>query len=202
MEETPVRSVSPDKTCGNLRKSEQLKNLLEALMVRPMTCFYFSLLCSDWGFHSIPWHIHSSSIHSASRQVILSTFLLAASPTTVFTTLPPSSSLPHAGFLFPLIFSSTSSLALSALLGSTYNISLFSPALSLSLSLSLCLLFKFLPLLYFFLALDHVFLASSTRPFRFLTLDTSSFFLPLDASDPTSSLSEPPSPHQVQRGNG
>lgn len=51
-------------------------------------------------------------------------FFPVAFPARVFTTLPPSSSLPHAGFLFPLIFSSTSSLALSYYLGSTYNISL------------------------------------------------------------------------------
>lgn len=78
------------------------------------------------------------------------TFFLAAFPTLVFTTLPPSSSLPHAGFLFPLIFSSTSSLALSALLGSTYNISLFLQLSLLHAAFTSCLLFILVLVSYLF----------------------------------------------------
>lgn len=75
----------------------------------------------DWSSLSIH-SLHYPAFHPVAAPCAV---FVAAFPALVFATLPPSASLPHAGFLFPLIFSSTSSLTRSALLGSTYNISLF-----------------------------------------------------------------------------
>jgi len=113
--EIPVRS----------RKGREVKTYL-----KPSWCGWwhatisFSLTQTEV---SSPSHRTSIHYHPAFHQVANSLCFpssLSLQPL-VFTTLPPSTSLPHAGFLFPLIFSSTSSLALSALLRSTYNISLF-----------------------------------------------------------------------------
>lgn len=64
------RNSSEKRVTGE--KSEE--NLLEALMVRVVTCLYFFLLCSDWSFLSIPWHIHSplSSFPSSGNDSVLS----------------------------------------------------------------------------------------------------------------------------------
>lgn len=90
-------------------KTKRAENLLEALMVRVMTCSYLFLLCSGWRFLCLPWHIHSPLSMLPIKWKRFCTFFLAVFPTVVFTTLPLSSTLPHAGFLLSLIFSSASS---------------------------------------------------------------------------------------------
>lgn len=120
---------------GNLRKSA--KKNKQNKKRRELKTYLKPSWCGRWhasisftfaqtvSFLSIPWHIHSPLSMLSTKWKGFCTLFLAAVPTVVITTLPLSSSLPHAGFLCPLIFSSASSLALSASLGSTYNISLF-----------------------------------------------------------------------------
>lgn len=107
-------------------KTKRAVNLLEALMVQVMTCPYLFLFCTHWRFTWILRYFHSPLSMPSIKWKRSCTFLLVAFPTIVFATLPLSSTLPHAGFLFSLIFSSASPLALSAVLGSTYNICLSS----------------------------------------------------------------------------
>lgn len=143
-------------------------------MVPTMTCLLLFHLCPAAGFPDV------HSLLSILLSIVWKRFcwlFLAAPPTVVFKELPLSSSLPRAGFLLPLIFSSASSASLSAPLGSTYDNFLFlqpSPFPSL-------LFFSLLPLLSFYsnhtpVILFHVFFHQHV-PFASFTNTSSSFLL-------------------------
>lgn len=88
-------------------------HLLESLMLRSMTCSYRFLLCSNRSLFFIQQGIHSQlnkvSINwKQSHSSLLCLQLCLSTP---------------CSFSFPLIFSSATSPAFSALLGSTYKIS-------------------------------------------------------------------------------
>lgn len=136
-----------------------------------MTCLLLFHLCPATGFPAV--HSLLSILLSIEWKQFCWLFL-AGPPTVVFKELPLSSSLPRAGFLFPLIFSSTSSASLCAPLGSTYDNFLF---LQLSPFPSL-LFFSLLPLLSFYSNHTPVIL------FTFSFINTSPLLLSLTPPHP------------------